>query len=386
MTNNDLINKIKRLKNEEPRDAWLKSNREFIFKYIDLDDKNEPAAQNGSIFNVLAIRDRARFALSIFQNRMLTGAVAMAAIFILVGSFVTGKAEGSLPGDNFYAVKTFMEKAQLAFAFNDEERVALNFELTEKRLDEFSAVAAKKDENSSEVRTAADNLKNQLKVAAQELNSAKNNSSAEKAVSVAKIADTKTTAYAKKLNNVKKELSVNKQAQVSEVVFNIEELNNSALAVLATNSKIGDLNIEEIAAKLKEKIALAEEKIDLTQKNVSLYEAEIKNSNLENKEAVESLALSVKLITEARAVLAEAQLSFEAGNFAKTWDLLVNASEIAKVADSVGNRVAVVSDVTPEPTVEPAVSPLAPLAPSGVEGTPKPPVSPSPTATPTPIL
>ncbi|MBU3924966.1 hypothetical protein KJ854_03445, partial [Patescibacteria group bacterium] len=158
MTNNDLINKIKRLKNEEPRDAWLKSNREFIFKYIDLDDKNEPAAQNGSIFNVLAIRDRARFALSIFQNRMLTGAVAMAAIFILAGSFVTGKAEGSLPGDNFYAVKTFMEKAQLAFAFNDEERVALNFELTEKRLDEFSAVAAKKDENSSEVRTAADNL------------------------------------------------------------------------------------------------------------------------------------------------------------------------------------------------------------------------------------
>ncbi|MBU4141318.1 hypothetical protein KKE99_00380, partial [Patescibacteria group bacterium] len=396
MTNNDLINKIKRLKNEEPRDAWLKSNREFIFKYIDLDDKNEPAAQNGSIFNVLAIRDRARFALSIFQNRMLTGAVAMAAIFILAGSFVTGKAEGSLPGDNFYAVKTFMEKAQLAFAFNDEERVALNFELTEKRLDEFSAVAAKKDENSSEVRTAADNLKNQLKVAAQELNSAKNNSSAEKAVSVAKIADTKTTAYAKKLNNVKKELSVNKQAQVSEVVFNIEELNNSALAVLATNSKIGDLNIEEIAAKLIEKIISAEAKIDLIEKNVSLYEAEIANSGAENIEAIESSALSVKLINEARAVLAEAQLSFEAGNFAKTWDLLVNAGNIVKVAEDVGNRVAVAPNPSLQPSpsssaeaaadkeatlgeAEPAVSPLAPLAPSGVEGTPKPPVSPSPT-------
>lgn len=393
MTNNDLINKIKRLEIVEPSETWLKQNREFIFKYIDLDDKKKSVLQNGSIFSASAVKDRVRFALSIFQNRMLTGAVSMAAVFILAGNFVVGEAQGSLPGDKLYAVKTFMEKAQLAFAFNDEKRVALNFEFTEKRLDEFSAVAASKDENSGEVQIAADNLKNQLKVAAQELNNAKNNSSAEKAVSVAKIADTKTTAYAKKLKEVKKELSDKKQEKVVEVAQNIEELSDSALAVLATNSKTGDLNMEEIATRLKEKIILAEEKLGQTQKKVSLYEAEIKDSNIENAEAAESLALSVKLVTEAKAVLSEARLSFEAGNLAKTWDLLVNAGDIAKVADNVGNRVAVIPAVSPEPSVspvpsiEPSVSP-APSPEASVFPSPSinPSVSPAPSASPEPSV
>lgn len=381
MTNNDLINKIKRLESVEPSESWLKSNREFLFKYIDLDENKRATAKTGSFFAISAIGDRLKFALAIFQNRMLTGMVSVAAIFVLAGNFVSSKAEGSLPGDNLYAVKTFMEKAQLAFAFNDEKRVALNFELTEKRLYEFSAVAVKKNENSSEVKTAADNLKNQLKVAAQELNSAKNNSSAETAISVAKIADTKTTAYANKLETVKKDLSEDKQEQVIEVALNVEELNNSALAVLATNSKLGDINMEEIAVKLKEKIISAEEKITLTQKNVSLYEIEIKNGSIENDEAIESLALSVKLITEAKAVLAEAWLAFEAGDFSKTWDLLVNAGEIAKVADSVGSRVAVLPNSTPEViaaeatavpivSVEPQPSPEAMAGDASVSPTP----------------
>lgn len=409
MTNNDLINKIKRLEAVQPSESWLRQNREFLFKYIDLDENKGSVAQTGSIFSISAIKNRLTFALSIFQNRMLSGSIAMAAIFILVGSFVANEAESSLPGNSLYAVKTFMEKTRLAFAFNDEKRVALNFELTEKRLDEFSQVASSKNENSGEVKVAADNLKNQLKVAAQELNSAKTNSSAEKAVSVAKIVDTKAAAYAKKLNEVKKDLPDTKQAQISEVALNVEELSDSALAVLATNSKIGDINIEEIAAKLKEKIAAAEAKIDETQKNVLLYEAEIKNSDVENIEAAESLALSVKLITEARAVLVEAQTSFDAGNFSKTWDLLMNAGEIAKVADSVGDRVAVAPnvtpDITPEPTVaavpepsaNPSVSPTPSVSPAltvdpavslspTIESTPKVEATPTPSIAPAPIL
>lgn len=385
MTNNDLINKIKRLKITEPSESWLNSNREFIFKYIELDYKKESAVQAGYSFSISAVKVRIGSALAIFQNRMLAGAVAMAAIFVLAGGSAVGKAEGSLPGDKLYAIKTFMEKAQLAFTFSDEKRVALNFDFTEKRLEEFSAVAASKDENSGDVRIAADNLKNQLKVAAQELNSAQNNSSVETAVSVAKIADTKTTAYAKKLNEVKKELSDKKREQVSEVAVNIEELNNSALAVLATNSKAGDADSQEIAAKLKEKIALAEEKIILAQKNASLYEEEIKNSGAENKEAAESLALSIKLITEAKAVLAETQLSFKEGNFSKTWNLLISAGDIAKVADSVGSRVAVTltassaPSVSPEPSVVASPAPsVDPLASSSVEGS----VSPAPSITP----
>lgn len=384
MTNNDLINKIKRLESVEPSESWLNSNREFLFKYIDLDENRGTLRETGSIFSISGIKNRLFFALSLFQNRMLTGSIAMAAIFILVGSFVSSEAESSLPGDSLYSVKTFMERTQLAFAYSDEKRVALNFEFTEKRLDEFSAVAASKNENSGEVKVAADNLKNQLKVAAQELDTAKNNSSAETAVSVAKIADTKTAVYAKKLKEVKKELSDTKQAQVSEVALNVEELSNSALAVLATNSKIGDINMEEIAAKLKEKIALAEEKLNETQKNVAAYKEEINNSGAKNIDAVESLALSVKLITEAKAVLEEAQTSFDEGNLAKTWDLLVNAGEIAKVADSVGNRVAVEpsaakeepsASLTPKPSVFPSTRPV--ISPST---TASPSVSPAPEA------
>lgn len=144
MTNNDLINKIKRLESVEPSETWLVSNREFLFKYINLDENKGMAVQAGSIFSINSIKNRLSFALSIFQNRKLSGSIAMAAIFILVGGFVAGEAEGSLPGDRFYAIKTFMEKTQLAFAYNDEKRVALNFALAEKRLDEFSTVASKK--------------------------------------------------------------------------------------------------------------------------------------------------------------------------------------------------------------------------------------------------
>lgn len=394
MTNNDLINKIKRLETVEPSESWLASNREFLFKYIELDEKKKTEAGKELVFGSSAIKNRLSVVLAIFQNRMFAGTVALTAIFVLTANFIVGEAEGSLPGDRLYSVKTFMEKAQLAFAYNDEKRVALNFELTEKRLNEFSEIASSKDDNSSEVKAAADNLKNQLKVTAQELTSAKNDLNAEKAVSVAKIADTKTAAYTKKLNEVKKELSDKKQEQVIEVAQNVEELSNSALAVLATNSKAGDLNSEEVAAKLKEKIAAAKADIDETEKNVSLYEAEIKNSTAENAEAVESLALSKKLIIEARAVLAEAQSAFDASNFSKTWDLLVNAGEIAKVADSVGDRVAVSPDVTPEPSVvatpaasvspEPSVVPSVSPQPSpkAAAGEAVPAISPTPSVVP----
>lgn len=381
MTNNDLIYKIKRMKKVEPSNAWLVSNKEFILKYIELDkaeakENNAFAASNS--FNFSEIKSRLNFISAIFQHKVLAGSAAMAVVLLLAAGAVAGEAEGSLPGDRLYAVKTFMEKAQMAFAFNEEKRIALNFELTEKRFDEFSTmVAAKKESSSSEtVKTAANNFKNQLKVAAQELNNAKNGADAEKAVSVAKIADTKTSAYAKKLSEVKKELSDKKQDQVEDVAGNIEELGNNALAVLAANSKVGDLNAEEIAAKVKEKITETGEKIDLTQKNALLYEAEIKASNAENKEAAESLVLSEKLISEAKAVLSDAQLSFEKSDFSKTWDLLTNANEIIKVAESVSSRATIAPSA--ELTVTPIVSP--PLEPSAAPSlSVEPSVSPAPT-------
>lgn len=397
MTNNDLVNKIKRLEAIEPSETWLSSNREFLLKYIELDESKRKEVRAGFVSDSSAIRSRIASVLVIFQNRMFAGAVAMAAIFILTGNFVAIEAEKSLPGDALYSVKTFMEKTELALASNDDKRIELNFELTERRLNEFSAVAAKKDVNSGEVKTAADNLKNQLKVAAQELDTVKNTATPQKAVTVAKIADTKTAAYAKKLNEVKKDLSDNKQAQVTEVAQNIEELSNTALAVLATNSKTGDISAEDIAIKLKEKIAAAAENIDLVEKNVAVYDVQVKTSAVVDVEALNSIALSIKLIIEARSVIADAQVAFNEGNYSKTLDLLVNVGEIIKVADNVGNRaietpvvtpvvtplVSAEPTVTPETSAEPSISPLPSITPAV---SPTPSIAPEMSVAPSPTL
>ncbi len=384
MTNNDLIYKIKRMKKVEPNKNWLVSNREFILKYVELDEvkENNAFAASASFFGFSEIKNRLNFISAIFQHKILAGAAAMAVVLLLAGSMVTAEAEGSLPGDRLYAVKTFMEKTQLAIAFNEEKRVALNFEFTEKRFDEFSTVMAAKKENSSPeaAKAAADNFKNQLKVAAQELNNAKNSADAKTAVSVARIADTKTAAYAKKLSQVKKELSDKKQDQVEDVASNIEELSNSALAVLVSGSNLENFDTISITAKIREKIVLAEEKIGLAQKNIASAAEAIKNTE-ENTEAMDSLALAGKLILEAKSILGNTQTAFEKKDFSRTWDLLTNASEIIKVAENVGSRVAAM------PSAEPIAAPVASPSPeSSASPSPIPSATPLPTAEPIPSL
>lgn len=414
MTNNDLINKIKRLETVRPSESWLKSNREFIFKYIDLDYKKESVIQTGFVFSVLAAKDRLISALAIFQCKMLASAAVTAAVLLLAGNFVVGKAEGSLPGDNLYSVKIFVEKAELAMMFSDEKRATLNFDLADKRLSELSLMmesAGGQKVSVSDVDAAMENFNNHLSAAVSEMSSVvRSDSSASKAVAVAKIANNKTSEYAKKIAKAKdaagdkSDFSSIARSQVAETIKKIEEVNINALAVLAflgidnpdaaisreVSQKVGE-KISEAMAKIdsaKQKISVADKTLikasdiklafDLTeQAGNNLDEAKKYLAGDDSNKALEKVVASNDMISTAEKIIGASDAA------AATPDPSLGLSPVSSPTppDGEAGTADGIASPSPVPSLEPSVSPspsVSPLAPSGVEG--------GPTATPSPTL
>src|SRR5436853_4698152 len=72
---------------------------------------------------------------------ILRPALAAAAILVLVLAGATSAAASSLPGDPLYGVKRASEDVQLALTFDDEARMQLLSDLTDRRLAELAEIA-----------------------------------------------------------------------------------------------------------------------------------------------------------------------------------------------------------------------------------------------------
>ncbi|MBU4057042.1 hypothetical protein KJ695_03995 [Patescibacteria group bacterium] len=370
MNKSELLTKIKGLKQIEPSDSWVVSNKSFIFKYIktkEAGEKNAFVFETGILKNLGNLFPRLKnsglASLKPWRSGLAVSAASAAMVLIFGGNFLLAKADGILPGDAFYPFKLAAEKIQLSLTLNEDKRAALTFEFTGNRLNEYYLLTADGSENGASVQSvkiAAENLKTQLNAASTEFEDAKLRLSPEKKVAIAKTVDRKTTDYAKRLKDSGgAKISSNKpNSEVAKIIDKMEEVNTSALTVLATNAGAGgSSDSKEVAVKVGEKIKSLEEKIGLIEQKILAVIVEQEKNNPDAADKSKDNLTSTKLISEAKGILEEAKSALANKDQSKALELVASSDQISKVAEKITDAAATVAEKKKEnvaPTAAPA--------------------------------
>jgi len=148
MTEHNLEDKIKLLKQIKPDKEWKESTRAFLLSEIRGEER------------ILADRaervNRFWIPMRLFRFRPVMAA-ALVLIFTIVGcAYGLNISKRSLPGDMFWNVKVSLEKAQVTFS-SPEGKVKLETEFAGKRLEELKIVSL--EEKPKAVAQAVENFK-----------------------------------------------------------------------------------------------------------------------------------------------------------------------------------------------------------------------------------
>jgi len=123
MTENELIGKVRKLRQIKPRKDWVVLTKRRIL--------GEPPTLSGLFLDSLRI-----FPKAVFQYKLALATLTI--ILVLGGGF--GFAQNSLPGDFLFPIKKITEKTRAVFV-SKEEKPAFQLKLTNERLKELTRIA-----------------------------------------------------------------------------------------------------------------------------------------------------------------------------------------------------------------------------------------------------
>lgn len=130
MTEQQLISKIRELRQIKPRQDWVIFTKNRIFNA-----ETETRVSVGFSF-VGFLRELQRGERFVFQHKPAFAVILVC--FILIGVF--GFTQNSVPGDSLFTLKKITEKSQEVFV-SGKDQLKYNFELANRRLDDLTKVA-----------------------------------------------------------------------------------------------------------------------------------------------------------------------------------------------------------------------------------------------------
>jgi len=238
MNNNDLIKKIKGLKEIKPSEEWLNSTRHNLMTEIGFDED--------AFFSFNWLKQPQAVALTICLALILFG-----------GPWMTLKAsQSSLPGDLLYSVKKISEDVQTTIA-SDSSKVGLQAEFAGRRLEELNKVTY--DSYSSEEKTEK---------SAKLMNDFKNNL-AQVSQNVNKVSKEEAVAVAQQTRKIEESLKRNEiSGEIKEIAEKaIDDAKSHILAAITENEgNNGETNAsstdQEILIFLEDTVTTTEEIIE----------------------------------------------------------------------------------------------------------------------------
>lgn len=148
MTNKELINNLKKLKDVEaagsPALSWVDQNRQIMMSQINPAQQKPVKEESFYYF---------QYIYSLFQQKVVRPvAVAMVVVLLFLGYTATiTVANASLPGDPLYPIKTVSEKVQLALTFSEEKKVELQVSFINRRVDEIKRISLTEQDTAQKV-------------------------------------------------------------------------------------------------------------------------------------------------------------------------------------------------------------------------------------------
>jgi len=256
-----IFRKIKNLQRIYPDASWLTRQRSFLLSEISGDQKS--------------IKERkAVLAFPFFDfSKIFRPAFAMVfSIIVLVSSLGTvgliNAAQGSLPGNALYPIKTVLEKTQLSFTHDSASRTRLSMKFANQRIDEFSQLI-EKPEKKADIQKTVKGFTQQMVAVQQEINTLKEKN-AEKAAEVAKLVQAQTPAYEETLIRGDERLGYilpgEKQGLKDDINQALEELNkNKELTNELTKEETSPIQETENETGNTEEIIVPGEKTEQTE-------------------------------------------------------------------------------------------------------------------------
>lgn len=224
MTDKELINKIKGLKEIQPSNNWLSLTRQNLISQFK--EENKSSFSFISWFNWFKPIEFQTAALSICLILIFTA-----------GPWLTIKAsEGSLPGETLYSIKKITEELRSKVT-SEESRSQLQVEFASRRLEELVKISEDsftEEEKAEKSKELVDSLKENLTEATNYLGKI----SKEEAVVVAK----RTKKIKEDLDRTKKEASADIQGDLAEAAEAVAEIDNQVLAVLTDQTEQSEEN------------------------------------------------------------------------------------------------------------------------------------------------
>jgi len=271
MTDRQLINQLKNLKQIHPDEGWVVFCRESLLEKMN-DSKINQGFDLNLIFSDFTKSIRVQFKK--WQDLPYLKPVAVSALvfsLILGGSVFTVLASrDSLPGDALFKVKSANEQIHVIFA-SDDEKVKIQAEIAEKRVNELGQIvkqslsAAKK---RKKVEKAVVKVQESLAAVRNEMPVMNEKSSPQKAVELAQVVTEKIDKTEKTLKETKENLPLELKNQelaekLTEASNIAENISTKALEVIIARKAKGEVDVsdEAIKAKLTEKIQKTENKI-----------------------------------------------------------------------------------------------------------------------------
>lgn len=312
MTHKELIKKLNQVRDlssgGNPNSVWVASNKEILMSQIKPNSQNEsPVATSSERIYYF------EYFNNLFRQSILKPATAfMIIVFVLLGYSATVSVAGdSLPGDMFYPIKTAREKVQLAFTFEEGEKVMLQMAFVSNRADELQQLIRTTDNTArskAAVKKTAQQIVKDVKDVKDQLN--KISLAAVSLVDVAKEIDTKTLEVKQSLTAAHDGLSTEIKNEVSddlkEAIVTTEEAGTSALNVIIKKYESGEMKIadSEVTSRVADRIKDAEGNISgaiQTVQNASSTQVTI--GQAKNLLDQKSFSLALEKITETNQIV-----------------------------------------------------------------------------------
>lgn len=159
----DLIQKLSILKELKPDSSWKKNNRSLLVLQVSASGSQSeiPSGFFGFFKNSIP------YAWLQGLPHAVVVSIMLLLVFLGSGVFSLQASKDSKPGDTLYIAKRLNEKAQLAVAFNDEQKARLGLEFAGNRVKELKAVLSEpvSEQNQADVVKLVDDFKEKIKIA-----------------------------------------------------------------------------------------------------------------------------------------------------------------------------------------------------------------------------
>jgi len=138
-----LLAELRQVPQRDPEKAE-KSKSRFLAEIENINKEERISAQKNQMNFVRQIKENFKMATPRLKKLYQTAAIAIVVVALLFGGagITVAAASNSLPGDRLYAVKSGIEKARVQLAGETEDKVQLNLQYAQMRLEEIESLIA----------------------------------------------------------------------------------------------------------------------------------------------------------------------------------------------------------------------------------------------------